>query len=187
MRDILSDIDRWRDEGRPIALATVVETWGSAPRAAGGKMAVSADGSISGSVSGGCVENAVVEAAQKTLASRVPQLLHFGISDDTAWSVGLACGGTIEVFVEPLGEDIFDPVREALLQERPAAVATVIRGPDALLGNKLALFADGSTAGTADDATLAAARTALAEGVSRRVSLGETELFVDVLLPSPAW
>ena len=185
MRDVLADIGRWRAEGRPVALATVVETWGSAPRATGGKMAVSADGSISGSVSGGCVENAVVAAAQKTLASGVPQLLRFGVSDDTAWSVGLACGGTIEVFVEPLAEDIFDPVREALLQERPAAVATVIRGPEALLGKKLALFADGSTAGAADDAILAATRAALAEGVSRRVSLGETELFVDVLLPSP--
>ena len=185
MRDVLADIGRWRAEGRPVALATVVETWGSAPRATGGKMAVSADGKISGSVSGGCVENAVVEAAQKTLASGVPQLLHFGISDDTAWSVGLACGGTIEVFVEPLGEETFDRVREALLGERPAAVATVIRGPDSLLGKKFALFADGTTAGAADDAALAAARTALGEGVGRRISLGETELFVDVLLPSP--
>ncbi len=185
MRDILSDIERWRAEGRPIALATVVETWGSAPRTTGGKMAVSADGSIAGSVSGGCVETAVVEAAQKTLRSRVPQLLHFGISDDTAWSVGLACGGTIDVFVEPLGDEIFDPVRDALLGERPAAIATVIRGSDTDLGRKLALFADGSTAGTADAAVLAAARGALAEGVSRRVSLGERELFVDVLLPSP--
>lgn len=185
MRDILPDIERWRAEDRPIAIATVVETWGSAPRTAGGKMAVSADGKISGSVSGGCVENAVVEAAQKTLASRVPQLLHFGVSDDTAWSVGLACGGTIEVFVEPLAAEIFEPVREALLQERPAAVATVIRGPDTLLGRKVALFADGRTFGAIDEEALAAARAALAEGASRRVSLGETELFIDVMLPSP--
>ena len=185
MRDVLFDIQRWRSERRSIALATVVETWGSAPRAAGGKMAVSGDGRISGSVSGGCVENAVVEAAQKTLASGVPELLHFGVSDDTAWSVGLACGGTIEVFVEPLDEEIFDPVRDALLRERPAAVATVIRGPDSELGRKVALFADGRTAGAVDDAAIAAARAALAQGVSGRVRLGETELFVDVLLPSP--
>ncbi|MET0619997.1 MAG: XdhC family protein, partial [Thermoanaerobaculia bacterium] len=67
MRDILSDIEGWRSEGRPIAIATVVETWGSAPRPAGGKMALTADGRIAGSVSGGCVENAVVEAGKKTL------------------------------------------------------------------------------------------------------------------------
>lgn len=185
MRDVLADIERWRAEGKPIALATVVQTWGSAPRPAGGKMALTADGKISGSVSGGCVENAVVEAGAQVLKSRRPQLLHFGVSDETAWSVGLACGGTIEVFVEPLSADIFEPIREALREERPAAVATVIRGNENLLGRKLALFADGKIVGSIDDAALTATRSALAEGSSRLLPLGDLEIFVDVLLPSP--
>ena len=101
MRDVLTDIERWLGEGRRVALATVVETWGSAPRTVGGKMAVSDDRRIAGSVSGGCVEGAVVEAAAGVLASGEPRLLRFGVSDDTAWSVGLACGGAIEVDSEP--------------------------------------------------------------------------------------
>ena len=100
MRDVLADVDRWRAEGRPVAVATVVETWGSAPRAAGAKMAMTADGGIAGSVSGGCVESAVFEAGRQSLASGKPRLLHFGVTDDRAWEVGLACGGKIDVFVE---------------------------------------------------------------------------------------
>ena len=185
MRDVLAEIDRWRTEGRPVALATVVETWGSAPRVAGGKMALTSDGRICGSVSGGCVENAVVEAGVRTLATGKPELLRFGVSDDTAWSVGLACGGSIEVFVEPLSEETFGPVRDALLGERPAAIATVIRGAEGRLGRKLAVFDDGRSVGAIDGLALDAARAALADGRSRRVPAGDGEIFVDVLLPSP--
>jgi xanthine dehydrogenase accessory factor len=149
-------------------------------------MALTADGRIAGSVSGGCVENAVVEAGREVLSTGAPRLLKFGVSDDTAWSVGLACGGSIEVFVEPLAEETYGPVRDALLGERPAAVATVIRSSAALpLGKKAAVFSDGSSAGTLDDAALGAARAALADGRSRRVPAGDGELFLDVLLPSP--
>ena len=148
-------------------------------------MAVTADRRISGSVSGGCVENAVVEAAVEVLASGKARLLHFGVSDDAAWSVGLACGGSIDVFLEPLSEPLFEPLRAALRGERPAAVATVIRGPEDRVGAKLAVFADGTAAGDMDEAALAAARAALAAGAGGRVAMGESELFVDVLLPSP--
>ena len=185
MRDILSDVERWRSEGRPVAIATVVETWGSAPRPAGGKMALTADGRIAGSVSGGCVENAVVEAGRKVLASEKPELLHYGISDDTAWTVGLACGGSLDVFVERLDPALFEPVSAALRAERPVAIATVIRGPEAELGRKVALFEDGQVAGGIDAAALAETRAALEEGASRRVASGERELFVDVLRPAP--
>ena len=185
MRDVLDDIERWRAEKRPVALATVVATWGSAPRSVGGKMAVAADGRIAGSVSGGCVEGAVVEAARETLASGKARLFKFGVSDDTAWSVGLACGGAIEILVEPLPEAIFGAVRDALRAERPVAVATVLRGAEGEVGRKLAVFADGSTAGAIDAAALEAARAALADGRSRRVAIGDGEIFVDVLLPSP--
>jgi len=185
VRDILSDIEGWRSEGRPIAIATVVETWGSAPRPAGGKMALTADGRIAGSVSGGCVENAVVEAGKKTLSSGTPQLLHYGVSDDTAWSVGLACGGSLDVFVERLDPALFEPVGAALRAQKPVAIATIIRGPEGDLGRKLAVFEDGTVAGAIDDAVLAEARAALASGASRRIPSEEREIFVDVLRPSP--
>jgi xanthine/CO dehydrogenase XdhC/CoxF family maturation factor len=105
MRELLPDIDRWRANGRSVALATVVSVAGSAPRGVGAKLAVSADGEMAGSVSGGCVENSVVETALEVLATGLPQLVKFGISDEEGWEVGLACGGTIEVYVEPLVQD----------------------------------------------------------------------------------
>ena len=100
MRDVLDQIDRWHAEGKRVATATVVKVWGSAPRPLGAKMVVSSDGEMSGSVSGGCVEGAVVEETRSVLESGEPKLVHFGVSDDRAWSVGLSCGGEIEVFIE---------------------------------------------------------------------------------------
>jgi xanthine dehydrogenase accessory factor len=100
--DILSVASRWMAAGETVALATVVETWGSSPRPAGSHLAVTASGKLAGSVSGGCIEGAVAEVAQQTMASGAPQLLDFGISDERAWEVGLACGGKLKVFVEKL-------------------------------------------------------------------------------------
>ena len=148
-------------------------------------MALTADGRIAGSVSGGCVENAVVEAGKKTLSSGKPQLLHYGVSDDTAWSVGLACGGSLDVFVERLDPALFEPVGAALRAQKPVAIATIIRGPEGDLGRKLAVFEDGTVAGAIDDAVLAEARAALASGASRRNPSGDREIFVDVLRSSP--
>src|SRR5215212_3195953 len=107
MRDILPDIDRWRAEGKQLALATVVQTWGSAPRRVGSKMVVTSDGQFSGSVSGGCVENAVMEAALDSMKKDQARLLHFGVADETAWEVGLACGGSIDIFIQPLHTSLF--------------------------------------------------------------------------------
>jgi xanthine/CO dehydrogenase XdhC/CoxF family maturation factor len=103
MKDVLPDIESWRAEGKQVAVATVVKVEGSAPRPVGATMAVSSAGDLVGSVSGGCVESAVFDVAQQVLKSGEPQLLHYGITDEMAWDVGLACGGTIEVFVEPVG------------------------------------------------------------------------------------
>jgi xanthine/CO dehydrogenase XdhC/CoxF family maturation factor len=102
MRELLSDVDRWQREGKHVAVATVVNVIGSAPRGVGAKLIVSDQGEFAGSVSGGCVENAVVETALEVLESGRPQLVKYGVSDEDAWEVGLACGGTIEVFVVPL-------------------------------------------------------------------------------------
>ena len=102
MKDVLDDIERWRNEGRRVALATVVDVLGSGPRGPGATMAVSEDGEVAGSVSGGCVEGAVVSEALEVLASGTPRLCTFGYSDDEAFAVGLTCGGTLSLFVEPL-------------------------------------------------------------------------------------
>jgi len=102
MKELFNDIDRWRANGDRVALATVVKVEGSAPRPVGATMAVSTSGELAGSVSGGCVETAVFEEAQEVLATGTPKRLRYGITDEMAWDVGLACGGTIEVFVEPL-------------------------------------------------------------------------------------
>lgn len=102
MHELLGEIAAWRAAGKRVALATVTEVWGSAPRPLGSKMAISDAGDLAGSVSGGCVEGAVAEEAQGVLASGTPKLLRYGVTQGEAWAVGLACGGTIEVFVETL-------------------------------------------------------------------------------------
>lgn len=100
--DVLATAAAWAAEGETVALGTVVETWGSSPRPAGSRLAVTASGRMAGSVSGGCIEGAVAEAAQQTMATGSPQLLDYGISDERAWEVGLACGGKLQVFLEKL-------------------------------------------------------------------------------------
>jgi xanthine/CO dehydrogenase XdhC/CoxF family maturation factor len=102
MRDVLDAIRVWRDEGKPVALATVVLAEGSAPRREGARLAVSGAGDIVGSVSGGCVETDVMNQALEVLEEGVPRLVRYAITDDMVWDVGLACGGTIEVLIEPL-------------------------------------------------------------------------------------
>ena len=103
MRDLLDDLDRWRADGRRIAIARVIGLDGSGPRDPGAAMAVSDNGEVIGSVSGGCVEGAVVTEALAVLSGeRAPSVVTFGYSDDEAFAVGLTCGGTIHVFVEPL-------------------------------------------------------------------------------------
>jgi xanthine dehydrogenase accessory factor len=110
MREVLTELAEWTNAGEEIALATVVETWGSSPRPLGSKMVVTRSGKMAGSVSNGCIESAVFDEAQKVLKSRQPKVAAFGVADDVAFEVGLACGGHIEVFVEPLG-----PVHEQLI------------------------------------------------------------------------
>lgn len=100
--EILQTAVRWYRAGRGVALATVISTWGSSPRPVGSKLVIDSDGAMSGSVSGGCVESAVVEAAQQIIETGQPRLLEFGVSDERAWEVGLACGGRVQIFVEKL-------------------------------------------------------------------------------------
>ncbi len=98
--DILKTAAKWRTDGREVALATVVSTWGSSPRPAGSQLVVDASGAMQGSVSGGCIEGAVVREALEVIAGGAPRRLEFGVSNEQAWEVGLACGGKVAVFVE---------------------------------------------------------------------------------------
>ena len=102
VEDVLADAHRWRADGKRVAIATVVTTWGSSPRPVGSQLAVDSDGLMVGSVSGGCIESAVVTQALEVIEEGAPRLLDFGVSDAEAWEVGLACGGKIQVFVERL-------------------------------------------------------------------------------------
>jgi xanthine/CO dehydrogenase XdhC/CoxF family maturation factor len=98
--DILTAAESWTLQGREVAIATVIETWGSAPRPVGSHLAIDNEGNFLGSVSGGCVEGAVVEEALDVIASGKARTLEFGVADETAWKVGLSCGGRIKVYVE---------------------------------------------------------------------------------------
>jgi xanthine dehydrogenase accessory factor len=100
--DVMGTAATWRAAGEQVAIATVTEAWGSSPRPAGSQMAVTKSGKMAGSVSGGCIEGAVADAAMKTLDTGTPQLLDFGVTNVRAWVVGLACGGKVKVFVEKL-------------------------------------------------------------------------------------
>lgn len=100
--DILAEAENWARAGRGVALATVIETWGSAPRPVGSHLVIDAEGNFLGSVSGGCVEGAVVAEAAEVIADGKPRTLEFGVADETAWQVGLSCGGRIRVHVEPV-------------------------------------------------------------------------------------
>ena len=181
-------IDSWLAMGETaIALATVIDTWGSAPRKVGAKMAFTTGGTaIAGSVSGGCVESAVIEAGDKVLATGRPQLLHFGVADETAWGVGLACGGSIDVFVERLDLSLYAVTREKIIAHDQVVIAAIVEGADEFTGRKLIVAGDevtGTLGGVMDEQTLRLARQS-----QRPVRFSPAEgitLFIDVVRPSP--
>ena len=159
MESVLSQAGRWRELGRRVAVATVVATRRSAPRPVGSKLVVSESGQLAGSVSGGCVENDVVLAAQEVLAGGPPRLLTYGITDEMAFGVGLPCGGEIDVFVEELTE----------AGERPDVTLTVVAGEG--VGERL------------DDPKLM--ETARRRGRSHVLELGDRTVLADVSAPPP--
>jgi xanthine dehydrogenase accessory factor len=150
VRELLRDLDRWRRQGKRIALARVVDIEGSGPRDPGAAMAVSEDGEVIGSVSGGCVEGAVVTESLDVLATGAKRLVSFGYSDDDAFAVGLTCGGTVHLFIEPL--DWIDALPGAVRDHQPAVLATVVDGPGA--GDKLFLVEGQEAAGRLADPDL---------------------------------
>jgi xanthine dehydrogenase accessory factor len=181
MRDVLPDIERWRQRGDRIALAMVVGVKRSAPRAPGAKMAVSDQGDIAGGVSGGCVEGAVVEIAEQVMAGGGPQLVHFGIADSEAWDVGLPCGGEIDVWVQAYEPGRFEEIARA---GGRAAEVTMLEG--AGRGAKLLIDADGGRSGSLgspelDDEAVRAAGELLWTDTSER----RGAMFIDVAAPAP--
>lgn len=199
MRDILDDLRRWFEDGRPIGLATVIETRRSAPRGPGACMAVLENGAVAGSVSGGCVEGAVFYEAQETLANGRAHRVSYGVSNGQDFSVGLTCGGEIDLFIERLDRDdapFFGDVAACIASDQPVAVVTLIDGPGGL-GAKLAVWPDRGvgTLGSRglDEAVVDDARAMLAQGQTaiRRYGLAgerhgeEVAVFVSSFAPPP--
>jgi len=178
MRDVLDDLTRWLAAGERVALATVVWAEGSSPRPLGARMAVTQSGHMAGSVSGGCVEGAVFEEAQEVLSGAPPRRLRYGVADESGWEVGLACGGTIEVYVEPLVE-AHHRLLAALQAGETVALATRLDG-----GGHLLAWSGGRLEG---DRTLAPELAALFPGPAATLHRAPAgDLFLEVFAPPPA-
>jgi xanthine dehydrogenase accessory factor len=149
MRDVLDKLDQWRESNQEIAVTTVVETWGSAPRPVGSKMITTMAGGIAGSVSAGCVEGAVIQEAQSVINSGKPRLIEFGVADETAWEVGLACGGKIKVFIEPgwALDGIYHIMKDNLISGKTFATVTTLEGGLDTTNKKMLIQSDGKKVG----------------------------------------
>jgi xanthine dehydrogenase accessory factor len=193
MKDVLEQLEAWRQQDEDIAVATVIETWGSAPRQVGAKMTTTRSGGLAGSVSGGCVEGAVIEESKAVMQSGEPRLLTFGVADETAWEVGLACGGNIRVLVEPFSawDSIYASLKRRIEARDAMAVVSALEGPPEQSGHKLIVLPDGSTEGQlAIDAPVEqVVKGALALLDSGKGGILELEdgpsLFVEVYPPVP--
>jgi xanthine dehydrogenase accessory factor len=187
---VLDTLGGWVADGRRAVLATVVETRRSAPRPVGTKMALSDTGAVAGAVSGGCVESAVITAAEDVLRGAEPRLLHYGLDDGEAWDVGLPCGGEISVWVEAYDPDGLQARFDAHARDRVrSALVTALEGVP-VPGAKLLLTADGAPEGTLGDPELDAAAVGLARAAlwnerCERHAHGGASLFVDVAVPPP--
>ncbi|MYW00477.1 XdhC/CoxI family protein [Streptomyces sp. SID3343] len=202
MLDLGTEIAEWRRAGTPYALATVVGVSGSAPRPPGAALAVGADGTVVGSVSGGCVEGAVYELCRAALESGTPVLQRFGYSDEDAFAVGLTCGGVIDVFVQPGGDAAVEAALAAAERDTPVAAARVVAGPAALVGRTVTVTAD-TTTGTygadpaLDASVIGEARAMLDVGRTGLLTLrqdgrpcpevapGDVTIFVESRTPPP--
>lgn len=193
MDDIFDQVGAWLQAGHRVAMATVINTWGSSPRTVGARMAVRDDGSMVGSVSGGCVEGAVVQEALIVLKGESPRLLQYGVADETAWEVGLACGGSIEIFVQPFVPDVLDPIKDGIASRRVQAEAIVIAGPEKYLGQTTIYDSEEEYicewSQDLQEACKEQILKQLERGIPGRVSVeieGESlEIFIDVFMPAP--
>ncbi|HET9852668.1 MAG TPA: XdhC family protein [Candidatus Limnocylindrales bacterium] len=205
MRELLESIDAWLEDGADVGRAVVVRTFGSAPRPEGAVLATTADGRIAGSVSGGCVEGAAAEEIERARATGRSRVIRYGISDEQAWDVGLACGGTIDVLVEPaIPAEALEAARaSASAHPSGAAIVTALpadsppqqhgahlQGDGETPGQPLRVDADGALDGTlgsaeADAALVEAALDALRRGTSRTVEIEGRQLFIEAFPVRP--
>ena len=193
MRDVLDDLERWQRQSERIAVATLTDVRGSAPRLPGARFCATSSGEVSGSVSGGCVEADLFEHALQVLDSDQPAIVQYGISDELAFEVGLSCGGEIEVLVEPFRPDaVWEALRDALLGQRSAVLAVGLEPPE-IAGRRMLVFEDSAATGSVGDALDGAiaerARALLLEGGTRRLTLGEPGeervVFLEAFRPPP--
>ncbi|WP_103384289.1 XdhC family protein [Pseudonocardia dioxanivorans] len=200
MRDVIDQLEGWWKNGQEAALATVVGTFRSAPRQPGASMLVGPAGEAVGSVSGGCVEGAVYELGGEVLADGRPRLQRYGVSDDDAFSVGLTCGGILDIYVEKVSPETYEQlgkVADAIREESPVAVATVVAGPEERLGRRLIVWpdsVDGTTGSTRlDEAVRDDVRGLLAAGRNATLHYGVDgqrrgeglDVFVESFAPPP--
>jgi len=183
MKEILSDIERWRACGETFAIATVVATRRSAPRPVGAKLAVSAAGELVGSVSGGCVEAEVYGHAREVLAGGAPRLLSYGISDELAFGVGLPCGGEIDVFVAVPQAELVDSLAALVRDQARGVLLTVVEGEE--LGASLLVPEAGAPVGEASASLLDDAPEALRAGRNRVLEREAQRIFAEVYGPPP--
>jgi xanthine dehydrogenase accessory factor len=193
MRGLLAKLDEWAADDPHLAIATVVRTAGSTPRPTGARLLVDSDGRMAGSVSGGCLEAAVIGEAQATLAGEAPpRLLHYGISDEMGWEVGLACGGSVDIFVESVrwdGSDrVLTAVSDAVGSDRAVALLTVVSGAPA--GARTAVSDDGSRVGSLgstalDSGVASAVQRRLTSGIAGTDEVGGISVFIDPIVPAP--
>ena len=183
MKDVLADIERWRARGDKVALATVVATRRSAPRPVGAKLAVSASGEMAGSVSGGCVESEVYGQACDVLNGARPRFLSYGISDDLAFSVGLPCGGEIDVFVEEVSEELLDRLAGVVGRQERAVLFTVVAGEP--LGAQLLVAENGERSGAELDGLAEQVEEIIRARVNRLLDHDGATVFAEVYGPPP--
>ena len=197
MREVIHEIETWRNQGKHIGIATNVKRAGMSLRPLGAKMAMTTELEIAGSVTGGCIEGAVYEEAQDVIRSQQPRLLHYGVTgDQKPWDIGLTCGSSLDVFVEsmesPIWEDLYPFISTTLEQNQLAAVTTLLSGPG--IGKKLMIWPDGRSRGDLGNSYL---NEETKKWAGNQMSIQETtwtnfpategcpEVFVDVLEPKP--
>lgn len=188
MFELFPELTRWILENQQFAIATVVRTWGSSPRAVGAKMAVNHDSEIIGSVSGGCVEGTVVSACMETIRTGKPQLLHFDVEDRTAWEVGLACGGELDVFVQVPSATFMDALSQANQTEKALTAVTFIKGNNEFIGSEIILTQEGQAIGAIDPHLDLEIHQLLQNNPSKSNCVSLTtgdEIFIDINFPPP--
>jgi len=198
MDDVSPAVTRWYEAGRKVAWATVMTTWGSSPRQPGARLAVSDNGEHAGSVSGGCVEGAVIETALEVLRLDRPQKVHFGVTDEIAWSVGLACGGDLDVWIEPIDRSFYETFQQLERESAPLAILTVMSGQPLPVGSKF-LYSNGIVAASSTAPVVTETVKAILErSAVQRIQVGlpavlnlalepgiSLEVFIEPVLPDP--